>query len=138
VQVCLDRLRLSRPRTWGALLVGGPALARAALDSFFAARLGCSREGTEWEKIVRLLTLYRLLSPAANGGCIGTGLGPRPWRICWGSMSARRKTTRSYRALDRVLAPQEALFVHLRQRWSDLFGATFDVLLYDLTRLFRV
>jgi transposase len=25
------------------------------------------------------------------------------------------------------------LFSHLRQRWQDLFGATFDVLLYDLT-----
>jgi hypothetical protein len=25
------------------------------------------------------------------------------------------------------------LFWHLRQRWQDLFGARFDVLLYDLT-----
>jgi hypothetical protein len=27
----------------------------------------------------------------------------------------------------------EALFSHLRQRWQDLFGARFEVLLYDLT-----
>jgi hypothetical protein len=26
-----------------------------------------------------------------------------------------------------------ALFSHLRQRWQDLFGAKFEVLLYDLT-----
>ena len=38
-----------------------------------------------------------------------------------------------YRCLDKVLAHKEALFSHLRQRWQDLFGAKFEVLLYDLT-----
>ena len=38
-----------------------------------------------------------------------------------------------YRCLDKVLAHKSALFGHLHQRWQDLFGAEFDVLLYDLT-----
>ena len=38
-----------------------------------------------------------------------------------------------YRCLDRVLEYKEGLFSHLRQRWQDLFGARFEVLLYDLT-----
>jgi transposase len=38
-----------------------------------------------------------------------------------------------YRCLDKILAHKEALFSHLRGRWQDLFGATFEVLLYDLT-----
>ncbi len=38
-----------------------------------------------------------------------------------------------YRCLDKVLGHKEELFGHLRQRWQDLFGARFDVLLYDLT-----
>jgi transposase len=38
-----------------------------------------------------------------------------------------------YRCLDKVLKHKEELFGHLRQRWQDLFGARFDVLLYDLT-----
>ena len=38
-----------------------------------------------------------------------------------------------YRCLDRLLAHKPALFAHLTQRWQDLFGAKFDVLLYDLT-----
>jgi len=38
-----------------------------------------------------------------------------------------------YRTLDRLLAHRDALFLHLRARWQDLFGAKFDVLLYDLT-----
>ena len=38
-----------------------------------------------------------------------------------------------YRCLDKLLAHKEALFSHLRERWQDLFGAGFEVLLYDLT-----
>jgi len=38
-----------------------------------------------------------------------------------------------YRCLDKLLEHKTALFGHLRQRWQDLFGARFEVLLYDLT-----
>jgi hypothetical protein len=38
-----------------------------------------------------------------------------------------------YRCLDRLLAHQRELFTPRRQRWVNLFGAQFDVLLYDLT-----
>ena len=38
-----------------------------------------------------------------------------------------------YRCLDRLLEHKEELFSFLRERWEDLFGAKFDVLLYDLT-----
>src|SRR5271163_5018310 len=38
-----------------------------------------------------------------------------------------------YRCLDKLLEHKQALFSHLRQRWQDLFAASFDVLLYDLT-----
>ena len=40
---------------------------------------------------------------------------------------------RLYRCLDRVLAHKQELFVYLQQKWADLFGADFEVLLYDLT-----
>jgi len=38
-----------------------------------------------------------------------------------------------YRSLDKLLVHKSALFDHLNERWKDLFGAKFDVLLYDLT-----
>src|SRR5258707_1392321 len=38
-----------------------------------------------------------------------------------------------YRCVDKLLEQKTALFDHLRQRWQDLFGASFEVLLYDLT-----
>jgi len=38
-----------------------------------------------------------------------------------------------YRCLDKLLEHKSALFSHLQTRWRDLFAATFDILLYDLT-----
>jgi Transposase DDE domain len=38
-----------------------------------------------------------------------------------------------YECHDRLLAHRAALFEHLIDRWRDLFNASFDVLLYDLT-----
>ena len=41
--------------------------------------------------------------------------------------------TRLYRCLDRILPHKTKLEQHLKQRYGELFGAEFDVLLYDLT-----
>ena len=38
-----------------------------------------------------------------------------------------------YRVHDKLLEHKPALFAHLAARWKDLFGAKFEVLLYDLT-----
>jgi transposase len=38
-----------------------------------------------------------------------------------------------YRCLDQLIEHKPALFSHLQERWKDLFGARFDVLLYDLS-----
>ena len=40
---------------------------------------------------------------------------------------------RLYRALDKALEHRDALMGHLQERWSDLFGAECQILLYDLT-----
>ena len=40
---------------------------------------------------------------------------------------------RLYRCLDRIVEHKQDLFLFLKQKWHDLFGAEFDVLLYDLT-----
>jgi hypothetical protein len=54
------------PCSWGACWLGDQLWRELQFDSFFAARLGCSREGTDWEKVLRLLTLCRLLSPGSE------------------------------------------------------------------------
>ncbi|MGA8655264.1 MAG: hypothetical protein WB586_03880 [Chthoniobacterales bacterium] len=40
-------------------------------------------------------------------------------------------------ALDKAIELKETLEQPLAERWQDLFGAKYDLLLYDLTPIFR-
>ena len=97
------------------------------------ARLAASREGTSWQHILQTLVCYRLIDPGSEWrlhrhwferSAMGDLLGEDYALVAKNSL---------YRCLDKLLAHKSALFGHLRQRWQDLFGAKFDVLLYDLT-----
>lgn len=133
VQVRLEAMELHRPRQWGACWLACQLYEQLELDRFWARRLPDSREGTCWQHILQTLVCYRLIDPGSE------------WRLhrLWFEQSAMAdllgvdyalaEKNALYRCLDKVLAHKEALFSHLRQRWQDLFGARFEVLLYDLT-----
>jgi len=133
VQVRLDGLRLEHPRMWGACWLGDQLWRELHLDTFFSAGLGRSREGTDWEKVLRLLTLYRLLSPGSEWRLHRHWFGTTALADLLGVDERAAQDDTLYRCLDLVLAHKEALFGHLRRRWSDLFGVRYEVLLYDLT-----
>ena len=71
--------------------------------------------------------------PAANWPSNSAGFPRRRWTICWGSKKSKINDTRLYRCLDRILPHKTKLERHLKERYGELFGAEFDVLLYDLT-----
>ena len=133
VQVRLDAMELHRPRQWGACWLACHLYEELELDRFWADRLEDSREGTSWCDIVQTLVCYRLIDPGSE------------WRLHrqWFSQSAMGdllgadyslvEKNALYRCLDKLLEHKQGLFSHLRQRWQDLFGAQFEVLLYDLT-----
>jgi transposase len=133
VQVQMQRLELSRPRQWGACWLALELWGQLELDAFWAARLPPSREGTRWLSVLKVLTCYRLIDPGSE------------WRLhrCWFDHSAMGDLLGEdfgvagkdtlYRCLDKLLAHKTALFTHLQQRWTALFDARFDILLYDLT-----
>jgi Transposase DDE domain len=133
VRVQLGAMQLHRPRQWGACWLACHLYEQLELDRFFAARLPDSREGTCWRHILQTLVCYRLIDPGSE------------WRLhrLWFEQSAMGdllgedfslvEKNALYRCLDKLLEHKAALFSHLRQRWQDLFGASFDVLLYDLT-----
>ena len=133
VQVRLDQLQLCRPRTWGACWLGDQLWRDLQLDSFFAPLLGVSREGTDWEKVLRVLTLYRLLSPGSEWRLHRHWFGTTALADLLDADPRLAQDDTLYRGLDGLLEHKDALFTHLRGRWSDLFGVKFDVLLYDLT-----
>jgi transposase len=133
VQVRLDAMELHRPRQWGACWLACHLYEKLELDRFWSERLPDSRKGTRWRHILQTLVCYRLIDPGSE------------WRLHrqWFEQSAMGdllhadyglvEATALYRCLDKLLEHKTALFDHLRQRWQDLFGARFEVLLYDLT-----
>lgn len=133
VQVRLDELRLENPRQWGACWLGDQLWRTLGLDDFFGARLPVSREGTDWEKVLRILVIYRLLAPGSEWRLHRHWFGTTALADLLGVDERAAQDDTLYRCHDYVLPLKEELFGHLRRRWSDLFEVKFDVLLYDLT-----
>ncbi|MGB9407107.1 MAG: IS1634 family transposase [Terracidiphilus sp.] len=133
IGVYLKQFRIERPRQWGACWVGLTIWNLLKLSEFWSSRLPPSREGTRWLNVLIALVLYRLIDPGSE------------WRLHrhWYEQSALgdllgedfslAAKDNLYRCLDRLVAHREQLFQYLQGRWRDEFGASFDVLLYDLT-----
>lgn len=129
----LDHIELSRPRQWGGCWLALELWHRLDLDAFWQPLLPNSQKGTPWLKVLKTLVAYRLLDPGSE------------WKLhrSWFDRSAMadlldddfRLAAKDtlYRCHDRLLVHREALFTHLKDRWSGLFGASYDILLYDLT-----
>jgi transposase len=133
IQIKLREMTLHRPRQWGACWLALEIWTQLQLDSFWLERLPSSREGTRWDLVLTTLAIYRLVDPGSE------------WRLHreWFERSAvgdllgqdcrLAADDTLYRCHDKLLEHKDALFSHLQARWSDLFEARFDVLLYDLT-----
>jgi Transposase DDE domain len=135
IQVKLSEMELRRPRAFGNCWLGCHLWQQLGLDQFWRERLGAGveRETVPWEKVLELLVVNRLIDPGSEFRL------HRQWfdRSAMAELLevdfAVAEKDRLYRCLDRLLEHKSELFVHLRQRWQDLFGAEFEVLLYDLT-----
>jgi hypothetical protein len=133
VQVRLAAMQLHRPRQWGACWLACRLYEELGLDEFWSARVADSREGTSWRHIVQTLVCYRLIDPGSEWRLHRQWFESSAMGDLLGEDYALVEKNALYRCLDKLLAHKEALFSHLRQRWQDLFGAQFEVLLYDLT-----
>src|SRR5213596_4114752 len=133
VQVRLSGLELKRPRIFGSCWLACELWQQLSLDEFWRERLPEGRETVSWEKVLRLLVVNRLLEPGSEFRL------HRQWYLesamdqLLATDFAVAEKDRLYRCLDRVLPHKQELFVWLKQKWADLFGADFEVLLYDLT-----
>jgi transposase len=133
VQVRLEAMELHRPRQWGACWLACELYAQLELDRFWTRRLPDSREGTCWRHILQTLVCYRLIDPGSEWRLHRQWFEQSAMADLLGQDFALVQKNALYRCLDKLLEHKAALFDHLRQRWQDLFGADFEVLLYDLT-----
>jgi transposase len=132
-EVILSSLVLRRPRRFGDCWMGCKLWEDLGLRSFWEDALGDQRGEVPWAKVVELLVVNRLCDPRSELFIHEKWFGQTAMDLLLDCNAAVAEKDRLYRALDRMVAHKDALEVHLADKWRDLFGASFDVLLYDLT-----
>jgi transposase len=133
VRLCLSRLRLCRPRQWGACWLALKLWERLELDRFWTERLPKSRKQTRWEQVLFVLVAYRLISPGSEWRLHRQWFDQSALADLLGADEGLAEIHKLYACHDSVLEHKTALFNYLVRRWRDLFNVEFDVLLYDLT-----
>ena len=136
VRVRLSEFELRRPRQWGACWLFTQLWEQLALGEFWRQKLGSSREGTDWEHVLQVLTAYRLIDPGSEWRLHRQWYNDSAMGDLLGEDAAVAEKDTLYRCLDRLVEHKRALFDHLTARWQDLFGLRFEVLLYDLTSVY--
>jgi hypothetical protein len=133
LQVKLSELRLQRPRVFGDCWLACRLWDELQLGAFWRERLPDGKSAVPWFKVLELLAIRQWVAPGSK------------WHLHrhWFLSSAMDELldedfavaakNRLYECLDRIDVHRAALFTHLQGRWKDLFGATYDLLLYDLT-----
>ena len=132
-RVLLNKVRLERTRQFGGCYLGLELWKRLELDRFFEQALDRAPADVPWSRIAALLAINRLCAPGSELAVEQRWYPTTALDDLLGIEEGKINDTRLYRCLDRILPYKTQLERHLKNRYGTLFGAEFDVLLYDLT-----
>jgi hypothetical protein len=118
-EVIRSSLVVRRPRRFGDCWIGCKLWEDLGLRTFWDEALGEQRGEVPWAKVVELLVVNRLCDPRSELFLHEKWLPQTAMDLLLDGETA--------------VAHKDALERHLAGKWRDLFGASFDVLLYDLT-----
>lgn len=133
VQVKLSSLVVKQPRRFGDCWVGCQLWEELGLRAFWEQKLAGETGEVPWAKVVELLSINQLLAPGSELALHEKWFPQTAMEILLDTDAAVAAKDRLYRGLDRLPAHKAALEQHLAGRWKDLFNASYDLLLYDLT-----
>ena len=132
-RVLVNRVRLERTRQFGACYLGLELWKRLQLDRFFEEAVDAQDADLPWSRVAAVLAINRLCAPGSELAIEQRWYRSTALDDLLGIAEGKINDTRLYRCLDRILPHKTKLEQHLKQRYGELFGAEFDVLLYDLT-----
>jgi transposase len=132
-RVLVNQVRLERTRQFGACYLGLEMWRRLELDRFFEQAVDDDPADVPWSRVAALLAINRLCAPGSELAIEQRWYPSTALDDLLGIEEGKINDTRLYRCLDRILPHKTALERHLKDRYGALFGAEFDVLLYDLT-----
>jgi transposase len=132
-RVLLNKVRLERTRQFGSCWLGLELWKRLELNRFFEQAVDEHEADVPWSRVAAVLAVNRLCAPGSELAIEERWYPSTALDDLLGIEEGKINDTRLYRCLDRILPHKTKLERHLKQRYGELFGAEFDVLLYDLT-----
>src|SRR3954467_7516500 len=132
-RVLLNKVRLERTRQLGSCWLVLQLWKQLGLDRFFEAAVDGQEADVPWSRVAAVLAINRLCAPGSELAIEERWYPSTALADLLGLEAGKINDTRLYRCLDRILPHKTKLERHLKQRYGELFGGEFDVLLYDLT-----
>src|SRR5271169_50863 len=132
-RVLVNRVRLERTRQFGACFLGWKLWKQLGLDGFYEPVLDEEAVEVPWSRVAAVLAINRLCAPGSELAVEQRWYPATALDDLLEIEEGKINDTRLYRCLDRILPHKRKLEQHLQQRYGELFGAEFDVLLYDLS-----
>lgn len=132
-RVLIHAVRLERTRQFGACYLGWELWKQLELDRFFEQAMDEEEADVPWSRVAALLAINRLCAPGSELAIEQRWYPSTALDDLLEIPEGKINDTRLYRCLDRILPHKTKLERHLKERYGELFGAEFDVLLYDLT-----
>ena len=132
-RVVVNRVRLERTRQFGACFLGWEMWKQLGLDGFYEPALDEEAAEVPWSRVAAVLAINRLCAPGSELAVEQRWYPATALDDLLEIAEGKINDSRLYRCLDRILPHKRKLEQHLKQRYGELFGAEFEVLLYDLT-----
>jgi transposase len=132
-RVLVHRVRLERTRQFGAAFLGWELWKGLELNRFFEQAVDNDPADVPWSRVAAVLAINRLCAPGSELAVEERWYPATALDDLLEIEEGKINDTRLYRCLDQILPHKAKLEQHLKQRYGELFGAEFDVLLYDLT-----
>jgi len=132
-EVDVSRVSVERPRQFGNVYLALALWRRLGLDGFWNDVMVEGREAISWATMACVLTLARFCAPSSELKIADLWYEKTALDDLLGVGAEKVNDDRLYRALDAMLPRREALFSHLQRTYGQMFGTTFDILLYDVT-----
>jgi transposase len=132
-RVDTSRARVERLRRFGEVYLGLALWRRLQLDAFFDRAMREGREAIGWGTMACILVLARFCAPSSELQIAEFWYAKTALDDLLRVAPEQVNEDRLYRALDALLPHKEGLFCHFQRVYGELFGTTFDLLLYDVT-----
>ncbi len=133
VEILPDQTRVENVRDFGDAWAGWNLWRMLGLDRLFEQQCEPGREDIPWATMIAYAAIARFCEASSDLAVAESFTDRSALADLLGIDPDKVNDDRLYRALDRALPHKSALTRKLKERYGELFGVDYDLLLYDLT-----